>query len=468
MSNLPATVTEIAHAIRKGRVSAQEIVEATLDRIERLDGILNAFTHVEIKRARDTASRIEAQIGAGENPGPLAGVPFAVKNLFDIQGITTLAGSKINVAYSPAVADAPLIEKLTAAGAILMGGLNMGEYAYDFTGENSHYGPSRNPHDPNRMSGGSSGGSGAATASGMVAFALGSDTNGSIRVPSSFCGLFGLKPTFGRLSRAGTFPFCTSLDHVGPLARSTADLALVYDVAQGHDPRDPVSTERPPEPAVPAVARPRDDLRVSVATGYFHTLAKPEVRAAVERVAKTLDTKRAVEIPMVEQARSAAYVITATEASALHRNRLREQPMDFDPDVRDRLFAGALAPAQWYTQAQRLRSLYRQAFLKLFEDTDIVIAPTTPTIAPPIGQQTFMLDGKEVPVRANIGIFTQPFSFIGLPVVAAPIGGVSDMPVGVQIIAAPWREEDALSIAAILEKDGIAKSRIAEPEALNA
>ena len=468
LTEATATATDIAAAVRKGRVSAQEIVEATLDRIERLDGILNAFTHVEIKRARDTASRIDARIGAGENPGPLAGVPFAVKNLFDIEGVTTLAGSKINTARPPAAADAPLIEKLTAAGAILMGGLNMGEYAYDFTGENCHYGPSRNPHDPNRMSGGSSGGSGAATASGMVAFTLGSDTNGSIRVPSSFCGLFGLKPTFGRLSRSGTFPFCASLDHVGPLARSTADLALVYDAAQGHDPRDPVSCDRPPEPAAPAVAHPREDLRVSVASGYFRTLARPEVQAAIERVAKTLDTKQTVEIPMVEQARSAAYVITATEASALHRNRLRERPMDFDPDVRDRLFAGALAPAQWYTQAQRLRSLYRQAFLKLFEDADIIIAPSTPTIAPAIGQQTFVLNGKEVPVRANIGIFTQPFSFIGLPVVAVPIGCVSDMPVGVQIIAAPWREEDALSIAAILERDGIARSRIAEPEAFDA
>ena len=209
--------------------------------------------------------------GGREVPGPLAGVPFAVKNLIDIAGLPTLAGSKINRDYPAAKADAPLVQRLEAAGAILVGALNMGEYAYDFTGENVHEGPSRNPHDLTRMTGGSSGGSGGAVGGGLVPLALGSDTNGSIRVPSSFCGLFGLKPTYGRLTRAGSFPFVGSLDHLGPLARSVADLAAAYDAMQGYDPADPACVDRP----VVTVADRIDDglagLRIAVAGGYFQS-----------------------------------------------------------------------------------------------------------------------------------------------------------------------------------------------------
>ena len=215
-------------------------------------------------------------------------MPFAVKNLFDIAGLPTLAGSKINRDAAPANRDATLIERLEAAGAVLIGALNMGEYAYDFTGENIHDGPSRNPHDTDRMTGGSSGGSGAATAGGLVPIALGSDTNGSIRVPASLCGLFGLKPTYGRLSRARTFPFVASLDHVGPLARSAKDLALAYDAMRGHDPDDPVCVDRPAEPVTPVLERGADGLRIAVAVGYFSKGAFAEARTALERVAAAL------------------------------------------------------------------------------------------------------------------------------------------------------------------------------------
>jgi aspartyl-tRNA(Asn)/glutamyl-tRNA(Gln) amidotransferase subunit A len=213
----------------------------------------------------------------------LAGVPFAAKNLFDVAGLSTLAGSKINRDRPPAAADATLVKRLESAGGVLVGTLNMGEYAYDFTGENAHFGPSRNPHDVNRMTGGSSGGCGGAVAGGLVPLALGSDTNGSIRVPSSFCGLFGLKPTYGRLSRAGTFPFVASLDHVGPLARSARDLALAYDVMQGHDPDDPVCMRRAAEPTLERLQQGIAGLRVAVATGHFKRGTAPEALAAVAR-----------------------------------------------------------------------------------------------------------------------------------------------------------------------------------------
>src|SRR6266481_6964682 len=221
---------------------------SALSRIAKHNPVLNAFTDVTADRARAKARAIDAAIAAGKNAGPLAGVPFAAKNLFDVQGLSTRAGSKINRDLEPAPRDATLIERMEAAGAVLVGALNMGEYAYDFTGENIHDGPSRNPHDVTRMTGGSSGGSGAAVGGRLVPIALGSDTNGSIRVPSSFCGVFGLKPTYGRLSRARSFPFVFSFDHLGPFARSVIDLALAYDAMQGPDADDAACTTRPIAP----------------------------------------------------------------------------------------------------------------------------------------------------------------------------------------------------------------------------
>ena len=318
-----ATASEIAQAVQSGAASAVSVTEAALARIAERDGLLNSFTAVTRDRALARAKAIDAAKARGETLGPLAGVPFAVKNLFDVVGLATLAGSKINRDHAPAKADATLITRMEAAGAVLVGALNMGEYAYDFTGENVHDGPSRNPHDTERMTGGSSGGSGGSVAGGLVPISLGSDTNGSIRVPSSLCGLFGLKPTYGRLSRARTFPFVASLDHLGPLARSTRDLALAYDAMQGHDPDDPVCARRPVEPALATLERGTSGLRIAVAGGYFKRGASPEALVAVDRIAKALDATRVVEIPEAARARAAAYLITATEGASLHLDRLR-------------------------------------------------------------------------------------------------------------------------------------------------
>src|SRR5947209_7854717 len=296
------SAAEIASAVQGGKVTALSFIEATLARIARHDPALNSFTEVTATRARGKARAIDSAIATGKNPGPLAGVPFAVKNLFDVQGLPTRAGSRINRELSPSARDATLIERLEAAGAVLVGALNMGEYAYDFTGENVHDGPSRNPHDRTRMTGGSSGGSAAAVAGGLVPLALGSDTNGSIRVPSSFCGIFGLKPTYGRLSRAHTFPFVASLDHVGPFARTTLDLALAYDAMQGYDADDPVCVDRGQEPATPHLSRGTKGLRIAVAGGYFEKGPLPQPDEAVARVAKALGIKRQVEIPAAELA----------------------------------------------------------------------------------------------------------------------------------------------------------------------
>ena len=446
--------SEIAQAVRSGQCSALSVTEEALARIAKHDPVLNSFTDVTAERARAKARAVDAAISAGKGLGPLAGVPFAVKNLFDVAGLSTRAGSKINRDLPKAPRDATLIERLEEAGAILVGALNMGEYAYDFTGENLHDGPSRNPHDTARMTGGSSGGSGSAVGGGLVPLALGSDTNGSIRVPASFCGIFGLKPTYGRLSRARSFPFVFSFDHVGPLARNVGDLTLAYDAMQGPDFADVACTARPPEPVSGLLAQDIGDLRIVVAGGYFQKNLFAEAAEAMARVVKALDVKRTVEIPEAARARAAAYVISTCEGASLHLDRLRARPDDFDPAVRDRLIAGAMIPAPLVDRAQKFRRWYRTQVLELFKSVDVILAPATPCVAPKLGQVNFVLDGVELPVRANVGIHTQPISFIGLPVVAVPVP-LEPMPIGVQIIAAPWREDLALRVAAALEREGI-------------
>ena len=447
------SAADIAQAVAAGKMSATEVLDWQLARIEQLDPVLNAFTTVTAERARAKAKAVDAAPDKAKLP--LAGVPFAVKNLFDIKGVTTVAGSKINRDDPPAEKDSPLIERLEAAGAVLVGALNMGEYAYDFTGENVHDGPSRNPHDTNHMTGGSSGGSGAAVAGGFVPLALGSDTNGSIRVPSSLCGIFGLKPTYGRLTRARTFPFVASLDHVGPFARSARDLALSYDAMQGPDAEDPVCTTRAAEPVTPLLDRGLDGLRIAVAGGYFQQGAFPEALEALAHLAKAAGARDEIEIPEAARARAAAYVISATEGAALHLDRLRTRADDFDPAVRDRLLAAAMVPATAVTQAQKFRRWYQARVRELFNDYDAILAPATPCVAPAIGQQTFVLDGVEMPVRPNLGLYTQPISFVGLPVVAVPVP-MSPLPIAVQVIAAPWREDVVLRIAHALEQMGAA------------
>ncbi|HEV3499397.1 MAG TPA: AtzE family amidohydrolase [Bradyrhizobium sp.] len=448
------SAAEIAGAVTGGKMSALDATDAALARIAKHNPVLNSFTDVTASRARAKARAVDAAIAAGNNPGPLAGVPFAVKNLFDVQDLPTRAGSKINRDLKPSPCDATLIERMEAAGAVLVGALNMGEYAYDFTGENVHDGPSRNPHDVTRMTGGSSGGSGGAVGGRLVPLALGSDTNGSIRVPSSFCGIFGLKPTYGRLSRARSFPFVFSLDHLGPFARSAGDLALAYDAMQGPDADDAACTTRPAEPVAPLLAQDVGALRIAIAGGYFQNNVFPEASEAVARVARALGATRTVEIPEAARARAAAYVITASEGASLHLDRLRKRAGDFDPAVRDRLLAGAMIPAALVDRAQKFRRWYRTRVLELFKSVDVIVAPATPCVAPKLGQATFVLDGVEMPLRPNIGIHTQPISFIGLPVVAVPVP-LQPMPIGVQIIAAPWREDIALRVAYALERAGV-------------
>jgi 1-carboxybiuret hydrolase len=430
-------------------------VQAALARIAATDGQVNAFTAVLADRALARAAAVDASDVAL----PLRGQPFAVKNLFDLQGLVTLAGSKIERDAKPATQDAVLVRRLEAAGAVCVGALNMDEYAYGFTTENTHYGATHNPHDLARISGGSSGGSAAAVAAGQVPLALGSDTNGSIRVPASLCGVFGLKPTFGRLPRTGSYPFVASLDHLGPFARNVADLAAAYDVMQGPCEHDPAQVRRPVQPCLPSLHLGKQGLRVGVLGGWFRSMALPPAVAAVDYLAAALGTTQTVNWPEVDRARTAAFLITNSEGATLHLADLQRRAQDFDPHTRDRFLAGALLPAAWVQQAQRVRHWFARQVAQSFQHVDVLLAPATPCTAPAIGTDWLDINGQRMPARASMGLLTQPVSAIGLPVVTVPVWGqdpaAPHLPIGVQIIAAPWREDLCLRVAQALQTAGL-------------
>lgn len=456
-------LSDCIQAVADGKHSASSLLEACVARIEATDDRVNAFTSTRFAAARAQAQAIDARRARGEPLGPLAGVPFAVKNLFDIAGEVTLAGSRILQTQPPATAHAVLVQRLLQADAVLVGALNMDEFAYGFTTENSHHGPTHNPHRLDCVAGGSSGGSGAAIAAGQVPLTLGSDTNGSIRVPSSLCGVWGLKPTFGRLSRRGSFPFVHSIDHLGPLADDLPGLALAYDLLQHPDPLDPACSARTLEPCLPSLNDGVQGLRVGVLGGYFADMASPAARQAVALAAEALGVggTPAVEWPDAATARAAAFIVTASEGGTLHLDTLRRCPEAHEPLSVDRLIAGALQPASWYVQAQRFRRVYRQRVQALFAQWDVLLAPATPVAATPIGTEWLDINGQRLPCRPSLGLLTQPISFAGCPVVTAPLWpeGCAGLPLGVQIIAAPWREDLALRAAQALAQNGVAQAR---------
>ncbi|MFW0697050.1 AtzE family amidohydrolase [Pantoea sp. R13S299] len=449
------SIQTLQRAIQQGEISALEVATSTLQAVEQHNPALNAWTEVTGPRMLKEASEIDAQRQRGETLPPLAGIPYAVKNLFDVAGHSTLAGASLFRDRPAAQADAFAVGKLRQAGALLSGMLNMDAYAYGFTTENTHYGATHNPRDLSRVAGGSSGGSAAAVAAGLVHFSLGTDTNGSIRVPASLCGIFGLKPTFGRLSRSGSHPFVASLDHIGPLARRVEDLALVYDLLQGADHADAFQADRPLAATLPGLSQGLEGLRCGVLGGFFTRWCDEDARAAVAVVAATLEAQEEVLMPEAELARSAAFIMTAAEGGNHYLPALRQMPEQFEPNSRERLLAGAMMPGAWYVQAQRFRRYFQQQVLPLFDRFDVLIAPATPCSAITIGQQALTIQGESLPAKASMGMLTQPISFLGLPVCTVPLATRSGLPIGLQLIARPFNEEAVLRAAWALEQQGI-------------
>lgn len=445
----------LAGEVRRGRASAVESVRASLTRLDALRD-LNAVTTMLGARALARAEALDRSIARGIDPGPLAGMAFAAKNLFDVAGHVTRAGSASTAVHAPAAEDAFAVAALERAGAVLVALTNMDELAYGFTGENGPDGDTCHPADVRRISGGSSAGSAAVVAAGAVALAIGSDTNGSIRIPSALCGAFGLKPTYGRLSRRGAFPFVASLDHVGPIAASPDVLAAAYDAMQGPDPRDPAMAARPVEAAAPDLDQGIAGLRVGVLGGYFASALAPEAAAAVREAASVLGATETVDLTLAERGRAAAFVITTTEAGHLHRPTLRSRPESFGPLVRDRLVAGALAPTAWYLSAQKVRRMLADELNALFARFDLLLAPATPCAAPMRGEESMTVAGQVLPMRLGIGLYTHPLTPTGVPVGVAPKVLANGLSVGVQVIAPAWQEARVLRALRVLEAAGFA------------
>jgi aspartyl-tRNA(Asn)/glutamyl-tRNA(Gln) amidotransferase subunit A len=439
----------ISQAVREGRVSAVALAQTAIGRIRREDGQINAVTRLLVQRALAEAALVDQMVAAGIDPGPLAGVPYGVKDLFDVAGLPTTAGAGLRRDAPPASSDAEAIVRLNRAGAVLVATLNMDEFAYGFATVNATWGTTRNPHDTERLAGGSSGGSAAAVAADMLAFTLGSDTNGSIRIPSSLCGVWGLKPTHGALPMGGIFPFVDSFDDIGPLTRSARDLALVTSVLVGTALDEDIS----------------DGPRLGRLGGWFANNLEPVMESAFERFCVGLGTLPVINLPQVERARSAAFLMTAAEGGQRHLPTLRRHHAGFDPATRDRLIAGAALPAAAYLDAVAFRADYKAQLDRIFENIDILIAPVTVGVAPRIDAPFVQVGGKAVPARANLGLFTQPLNFAGLPVVAAPLATEGGLPLGVQLIGAPGSDARLFALAADLERRGLLRASIRQEAA---
>jgi aspartyl-tRNA(Asn)/glutamyl-tRNA(Gln) amidotransferase subunit A len=447
-------ITELAPLLRDRRLSPVELTESYLGRIERLDPQLNTYIRVLPERAREAAREAEVEIGRGAWHGPLHGVPLGLKDLFDVAGVPCTMGSKILRDNVPDV-DATVVTRLKAAGAIILGKHNLHEFAFGITSENPHYGVVRNPWDLDRVPGGSSGGTAAAVAASLCAGGLGSDTGASIRAPASFCGVVGLKPTYSRVSRAGVLPLAWSLDHVGPLARSVADCALLLQAIAGPDPRDPSSSQVPVPDFSSGLSQGVGGLRLGVPREHFFELLEPGVERLVREAIATLERLGAhleeVSLPHSVHAQVAGNAIMASEAASLHATWLRERPQDYGADVLQRIQGGLLVRATEYLHSQQMRTLVQQDFAHAFQRVDVVLGPTVPLVAPRIGH-TFEPGGPfNVAPRAIANRITVPCNLTGMPAISVPCGFSDGLPVGLQIMAPAFAESLVLRVAAAYE-----------------
>lgn len=452
------TLSQAADLIRQGALSPVELTEALLDRIAQFNPRLNAYIRVTAEGARQDARAAEQRLAAwrrseGAMPlPPLLGVPLALKDLFDMRGLPTTAGSPIR-AHATAQEDATVTARLRGAGAVLLGKLNLHEWALGVTNVNPHFGPARNPWDPDRISGGSSGGSAAAIAARLCLGSVGSDTGGSARIPAALCGVVGLKPTYGRISLRGVVPLSWSLDHAGPMGSTVHDVALLLQVLAGYDPDDPASVNAPVDDYL-SLDKDVTGLRLGVPRDYFFDDLHPEVeaavRAAIEELTRLGIDVRQVRLPEAEAAREASNVILLCEAFAYHRDRLREQPEAFGEDVRTRLQEGASMSGSDYALARRTQAIWQRQLERLFDQVDILATPTTPLPAPRIEESAA---SGAVSAAFHLARLTRPFNLAGVPALSLPCGFTqSGLPIGLQLVSRAWSEAILLRVAYAYEQ----------------
>lgn len=451
------TIVALAAAIRAGEVSPVEVTQACLDRIERLDRTLRAFITVDPAGALAAARAREAEARAGRLRGPLHGVPLAYKDLYAIRGLPTSCGTA-TAEYFVAEHDATAVTRLVAAGAITLGKLNMSELALGPFGDNAHHGDCQTPWRAGHVAGGSSSGSAAAVAAGLAPGALGTDTGGSIRLPAACCGIVGLKPTYGRVSRAGVMPLSWSLDHLGPMTRTVRDAALLLGVVAGHDPRDATSSRRAVPDYLAGLDAPIAGLRVGVPETYYGDGLDPEVAAAVGAAVRTLETLGArvheVHVPDPQVASDVANVLARCESAAVHARIAREQPHALQPAVRARLEVGFHVSAYDYLQAARLRARLARTFVRdVFAEVDVLVAPTIPEPAPAVAAVKAGTTEEVVRRMGRFSRLTRPWNALGLPALSLPCGfSATGLPVGVQVVGRPFDEATVLRIGHAYEQ----------------
>jgi aspartyl-tRNA(Asn)/glutamyl-tRNA(Gln) amidotransferase subunit A len=447
----------LATLLQRQEVSPVEATQAVVDRVEKFDSQLNCFITLLRDQALTQAHAAEQEIRAGHYRGPLHGIPIAVKDLFYTAGIQTTAGSKILHDFKPAY-DATVITRLCDAGAILIGKLNMHEFAHGATSASSLIGACNNPWDMLRIPGGSSGGSAAAVAAGLCFGSLGSDTGGSIRIPAALCGIVGLKPTYGRVSRYGAFPLSWSLDHVGPMTRTVTDAALMLQVIAGHDRHDPTTRTAVVPDYSAALTRDIEGARLGIPQGFYFEQLDAEVRDSIRAAIQTLERAGAqveeISLPLSKYAAAAGRIISLTESAEIHEQFLKTRFADYSPDVRAGLLLGQLILGKQYLKAQRVRSLIRQEMSAALRRVDALVTPTVPIPAPRTGQTTVDINQETVDITWAMSRLTRPANLAGFPAISVPCGFTQGgLPIGLQFIGRPFAEATVLQLAYAYEQE---------------
>jgi len=445
------SIKEAAGLISAHKVKPSELVEAHIERINATDDKLNSFVTILSESALQSSFIAEKEIMNGNYRGPIHGIPIGLKDLYDTAGTITTVGSKIYRKRLPQE-DATVVSKLKEAGAIVVGKLQMHEFALGATSINPHDGPARNPWDTERITGGSSGGSASSVAAGQCMASLGTDTGGSIRIPSALCGIVGLKPTFGRVSRKGVFPLSWTMDTVGPMTRTVEDAALMLNAMVSFDPSDPGSSPHETEDFTSKLGLGIKGLTIGVPQEYFYETTSPEVKEALNSAEKVFESLGAkvipISIPVLEHSLAISGTIMLTEAASVHERNLKDRPFDIGDDVRLRLTQGSLYSAVDYLKAQRGRHEFNNQIDKAMETVDILLAPTVGIGAPKIDDKTVVLNGVEYPALALMPRLTRPHNICGLPTISIPCGFTSSgLPIGMQLAGRAFEDSVVIQTA---------------------
>jgi aspartyl-tRNA(Asn)/glutamyl-tRNA(Gln) amidotransferase subunit A len=451
------SLSALSDAIREKMISPVEVTNRLLKQIEAINPIINCYVTVLFEEAKERAIEAEKEIAAGNWKGPLHGIPIGIKDIIYTKNIKTTMGSAIFKDFVPDH-DAAVVERLKQAGAILIGKQNTHQFAYGPTGDRSFFGPVRNPHNRSKMTGGSSSGSGAGVASGLCYGAVGSDTGGSIRIPSAACGVVGMKPTFGRVSKFGVYPLSQTLDHIGPLTRTVQDNAILLNVLSGYDSRDPYSVKSDTEDFT---KRLKDGIKgsvIGVPTSFYFENLDTEIEAQIHQaleIFKSLGAEiRPIEIPGLQEICLAHQTIIRSETYALHENMLQDCPEQYEEEVRDRLLLGKAPKAYEYVQALQIREIAKQVFHKALTEVEVILTPTLSILPPDLQQREVNINGHQEPVRSALTRFTGPTNLNGFPSISIPCGlSASGLPIGFQLIGEPLDEANLYRFANAYEQE---------------